>query len=123
LPKPIRFRIADTVDKGIANTSAISAAVMRSRRRSSTTRTRSAGVLLGMRRGRELRSSRPVRPSERKRASHFAAVRSLMPAACAAAAIVQPSSSTRSTISRRECRQVRALPWSFIWDLLWSWGH
>jgi hypothetical protein len=41
---------------------------------------------------------------------HFAAVRSLTPAASAAAATVQRCSSTRSTIKSRECRQVLALP-------------
>jgi hypothetical protein len=59
--------------------------------------------------GRDERSSRPSSPSARQRAHHFAAVRSLTPAAAAARRNVQPHS-TRSTSSRRLRGQVLALP-------------
>jgi hypothetical protein len=61
----IRFSTAETVESGIRSTSAISAAVIRSRRKSSITRTRSAGVREGIRWGAEERSLRPSRPSLR----------------------------------------------------------
>jgi len=49
LPRPIRFKTAETVDSGIRKISAISAAVIRSLRSSSIARTRSAGVRRGTR--------------------------------------------------------------------------
>jgi hypothetical protein len=65
LPRPIRFKIAETVESGMRSTSAISAAVIRSRRSTSIARTRSADVRRGIRLGAEERSRRPFRPSSR----------------------------------------------------------
>jgi hypothetical protein len=121
LPRPARLKTAETVDSGIASVSAISAPVMRSLRKATTAPTRSGAVIRGIRVGRGERSRNPASPSARYRASHFAAVRSLTPAACAAAATRQPAV-TRSQSKRRECGQVLALPCNFSWARLWSWG-
>jgi hypothetical protein len=59
----------DTVEIGIESNSAISAAVMRSRRSDSIACTRSTGVFRGIRLGAEQRSSSPASPSSRKRRS------------------------------------------------------
>jgi hypothetical protein len=91
------------------STSAISAAVIRRRRSASITFTRSAGNCVGLLLGAELRSARPATPSARQRALHLAAVRSLTPAASAAAVSDQLSSSMRLTSRRRLFGQVRAL--------------
>jgi hypothetical protein len=45
-PRPLRLSNAETVDSGIASVSAISAAVIRSRRSDTITATRSGGVRL-----------------------------------------------------------------------------
>jgi hypothetical protein len=68
-PSPIRLSQADTVDSAIESDSAISAAVIRSRRNAAIASTRSAGVLRGIRFGAEQRSLRPASPSSRKRRS------------------------------------------------------
>jgi hypothetical protein len=65
LASPIRFRIAETIESGVRRASAISAAVIRSRRSSSIARTRSAGVRRGIRLGGKERSRRPWHPSAR----------------------------------------------------------
>jgi hypothetical protein len=62
---PLRRNTADTVDSGIDNVSAISAAVIRSRRRASTAATRSVAVRLATRRGADERSNSPRSPSLR----------------------------------------------------------
>ena len=59
--------------------------------------------------GAEDRSRSPGAPSARKRASHFHAVRSLIPADSAACRTVQPSLSIRSTNNRRPIGLSRAL--------------
>ncbi|HEX9381188.1 MAG TPA: hypothetical protein VF891_06790 [Gaiellaceae bacterium] len=64
-PSPIRRKTAETVESGIRKISAISAAVIRSRRSNSITRTRSGGVRRATRRGAEERSTRPALPSLR----------------------------------------------------------
>jgi len=61
---PKRVRIPDTVDNAISNTSAISAAVKRSRRKATIASTRPAAVRLATRRGADQRSHRPS-PSSR----------------------------------------------------------
>src|SRR5665811_316492 len=98
--------------------SAISAAVIRNRRRASIASSRSAGRRVGRLLGAELRSRRPASPPDLQRLSHFLADRSLIPAASAAGISAQPSSSTRLTSRRRLFGQVRALAWSFIRVLL-----
>jgi hypothetical protein len=57
-------------------------------------------------RGTIAQTSSPLGPI----AGHLNAVRSLTPAASAAAATVHPCSHTRWAINKRECTQVRALP-------------
>ncbi len=108
-PRPTRFRINDTVESAIPSISAISAAVIRRRRRCTIASTRSGGVRRRCRRGREERSTSPSAPSSRQRARHFAAVRTLTPAAAAAADTRQPASS-RSTNNCRLRGQDLALP-------------
>jgi hypothetical protein len=73
-----------------------------------------AASLLATRCGAELRSCRPATPSLPKRASHLRTVRVLTSNAAAAAATVQPSSSTRRTITARPKGVVRAFLWAFI---------
>jgi len=114
LPNPIRASHRETVESAMPNTSAISAAVIRNRRSASIASRRSAGRRDGTRLGAELRSSSPVSPSARQRASHLRALRSLMPAASAATISDQFSSSMRLTSSLRLFGQVRALAWIFI---------
>jgi len=106
LPSPIRFSHSETVESGSSSTSAISAAVIRSRRSASIASTRCSGNREGLRLGREQRSSSRSSPSL-NRFSHFAAVRVLQPAASAARANDQPSSSTRRQINARLLGQVR----------------
>jgi hypothetical protein len=113
LPSPTRRSTADTVESAIDSTSAISAAVIRSRRSLTIASTRRREVRCGIRSGADERSTRPASPSARQRASHLAAVRSLTPAASAASASDHPAC-TRSTINRRLFGQVLALACSFI---------
>ena len=87
--------------------SAISAAVIRSRRRRSIASTLWAGVLEGTRLGAEERSA--IDSPRRRRATHLATVLLLTPAASAARAWLQPSSITRLASSSREFGQVVAL--------------
>jgi hypothetical protein len=67
-------------------------------------------VRCGTRFGADDRSTKPASPSARHLASHFAAVRSLTPAAKAASASDHPAA-TRSTISRR--LRAPQVPWRF----------
>src|SRR5439155_6029435 len=76
--------------------------------------TRASPVRNGTEAGAEQRSNRPCSPSSRYRRLHFETVRTLTPAASAAAASVQPSHSTRSTARRRLWGQVLALACNFI---------
>jgi hypothetical protein len=96
------------------STSAISAAVIRSRRRASIASRRPAGRREGACLGAELRSNSPASPSARQRLNHLRADRSLVVAASAAAISDQFSSSIRLTSNPRLFGQVRALAWSFI---------
>jgi hypothetical protein len=57
LPSPIRFSHNETVESGSPSTSAISDAVIRSRRSASIARTHWRGSCVGERRGRDERSS------------------------------------------------------------------
>jgi hypothetical protein len=83
--------------------------VMRdSHRRRTAISSQGAGSLLATRWGAELRFCRPAWPSLRKRASHLRTVRTLTSKASAAAATLQPSSSTRRTITARPKGVVRA---------------
>ena len=100
--------------------SAISAAVIRNLRSATIASTRSAGVRCGTRFGADERSTSPASPSERHLASHFAAVRSLTPAAAAASASDHPAP-TRSTNNRRLFGQVLALACNFIRCPPWDW--
>jgi hypothetical protein len=63
VPSPIRVRIPDTVESGIPNSSAISAAVIRNRRNAAIARTRPSALRSGCRRGVDGRSSSPASPS------------------------------------------------------------
>jgi hypothetical protein len=110
LPSPLRVRIPDTVESGIESVSAISAALIRSRRRAAITARRRSSVRAGTERGAEERSSSPGSPCSRQQRSHLETVRTLTPTASAVCASVHPSSSTRRTIRRRLCGQVLALP-------------
>jgi hypothetical protein len=110
LPSPTRFSQADTVESASPSTSAICAAVMRSLRRLAIASTVGAGSWPGERRGRDERSSRPASPSARQRRSQRQTVRSVTPAASAAAVTDQPCSRTRATSSLRLFGQLRALP-------------
>jgi hypothetical protein len=65
LPSPIRVKLPDTVEAGIANLSAISAPVIRNRRREAITATRAWSVRNGTEAGAEQRSARPCSPSSR----------------------------------------------------------
>jgi hypothetical protein len=65
------------------------------------TSTSSSGVRCGIDIGADERSNSPASPSARYRLIHFEQVRSLTPAASAAAASDHPCSSTRSTIVSR----------------------
>jgi hypothetical protein len=112
-PSPMRRNHKDTVESGIASTSEISAAVMRSRRSASIISTRRGDKRAGLRRGRQQRSSSSRSPA-RYRATHFEAVPTLQPAASAAHCSVHASSSTRRHNRRRLLGQVRWLAWSFI---------
>ena len=67
---PDQRRIADTVERGIDNTSAISGPLIRNRRRAAIAWTRSSPVLRGIDRGAAGRSSRPASPSRRYRAKY-----------------------------------------------------
>jgi hypothetical protein len=96
LPSPTRFRTAETVESAIFKAIAICAAVILSRRSRMISRTRSGGVLCGIRFGAEERSRRPSVPSARQRAIQRRAVRSVIPAASAASTTDQPAS-MRST--------------------------
>ena len=97
---------SETVDNGSSRISAISAAVIRSRRSDSIACTRRRGKREGLRRGRDDRSSNKRSPS-RNRRTHFAAVRPLQPAASAACCSGHPSTSTRRQINKRLLGQVR----------------
>jgi hypothetical protein len=119
-PSPTRFSQADTVESASPSTSAICAAVMRNLRRLVIASTVAAESWPGQRRGRDERSRRPGSPSSRQRRSQRQTVRSVTPAASAAAATDQPRSRTLSTSSLLLFGQVRALTWSCIrcppWD-------
>jgi hypothetical protein len=65
LPIACRLSTTDTVESAIANVSAISAAVIRNRRKATIAATRSSGVRLATRRGADDRSSNPRSPSSR----------------------------------------------------------
>jgi hypothetical protein len=65
LPIPIRVRIPDTVDSGMASVSAISGPVKRSRRNAAMTCTRRSLVRLATVAGVEGRSNSPSSPSRR----------------------------------------------------------
>src|SRR5205085_2024453 len=82
---------------------------------------RCSSVRLATRLGAEERSSNPAGPSARARATHFAQVRSLTPAASAASVIDRPCASTIATISRRRIRLRRALACNFIRCPPWDW--
>src|ERR687887_1342992 len=125
-PSPSRVRIPDTVDNGIASVSAISAAVIRSRRSFTITSTRSAAVRFATRRGADERSSKRRSPA-RYRPIHLRAQRTLTPAASAAAVTVHPSRTTRRASCRLPvqlraalaCRSIRVaslglLPWTAL---------
>jgi hypothetical protein len=122
-PSPIRVKIPETVETGIPSVSAISAPVIRSRRSPAIIATRASSVRAGTEAGAEQRSNRPCPPSTLRRRSHFETVRTLTPAASAAAAIVHPSRSTRSTARRRLCGQVPALACNFIRNTLLGAGR
>jgi hypothetical protein len=83
-PSPIRSSTAETVEIGIASSSPISAAVIRTRRSAAIAATYSSLVRPGTRCGAEERSSSPAAPSRRYLATHFDAVRVLIPTASAA---------------------------------------
>jgi hypothetical protein len=114
LPSPIRVKIPETVEAGIPSVSAISAPVILKRRNDAITATRDSPVRSGTDAGAEQRSSRPSSPSSRYRRRHFETVRTLTPAASAAAVSVHPFRATRSTARRRLCGQVLALACNFI---------
>ena len=101
MPSPIRASTAETVESGIPNTIAISAPVIRKRRSAAIACTRSSAVRCGTDRGTEERSSSPACPSARYRRTHLPHVRSLTPAAAAAAVSDHPLSTTRRTIVNR----------------------
>jgi hypothetical protein len=67
-PIPARVSTTETVESGIRSVSAISAAVIRNRRKAMIVATRSVGVRLAIRLGAEERSKSPCSPSARKRA-------------------------------------------------------
>ena len=94
------------------STSAISAAVIRRRRRRSIASILSAGVFEGTCLGAEERSA--IDSPRRRRATHLATVRLLTPAASAARAWLHPCSITRLESSSREFGQVVALASRFI---------
>jgi hypothetical protein len=73
-----------------------------------------------MRFGADDRSTKPASPSARQRASHFAALRPLTPAAAAASASDHPAA-TRLTSNRRLFGQVLALACDFIRCPPWDW--
>jgi hypothetical protein len=73
-----------------------------------------AASLLATSLGRQGRSCSPGRPSAWQRASHLRTVRVLTSNAAATAATLQPSSSTRRTITARPKGVVRAFLWLFI---------
>jgi hypothetical protein len=100
----------ETVESAIPSSSAISAAVKRSRRMATISRTRSSDVRFASPRGREERSSKPGGPSSRYLPTHLRAQRTLTPAAAAAAVSVHPSTTTRSARRRRPVQLSAALP-------------
>jgi len=65
LPSPIRVKIPETVETGIASVSAISAPVIRNRRNEAMTATRASSVRNGTDESVEQRSTRPCSPSPR----------------------------------------------------------
>jgi len=65
LPSPIRVRIPDTVESGIESASAISAAVIRSRRKAAIAPIRCSSVRDGTDRGADERSNSACSPSSR----------------------------------------------------------
>lgn len=77
--------MSDTVDTAILRQWAISAPVIRRRLHEAIASTRRSQLRLATREGADERSNSPARPSPRQRATHLAAVRSLTPAASAAA--------------------------------------
>jgi len=85
-----------TVERGIPSAVLISHAVARVRRNRTIVVSSTRLVRVGLRRGRDERSS-----SSLARPNHFATVRTLTPAAAAARRCVHPSLRTRSTSSRR----------------------
>jgi hypothetical protein len=97
----MRLSTAETVDSAIPRHSAISAPVIRSRRRHSMTSTRSAGVRCGIDRGADERSRSPASPSARYRTTHLEQVGWLTSAASAAFVSDHPCSTTRQTIRSR----------------------
>jgi hypothetical protein len=97
----LRRNTTETVESGIARVSAISAAVIRSWRNATITATRSGWVRFATRRGAEERSTRPASPASLYLPTHFLAQRTLTPNASAAAATVEPSSTTLSASCRR----------------------
>ena len=120
MPSPTRRSTADTVESAIDNSSAISAADIRSLRNATIASTRSEGVRWGTRFGADERSSSPASPSARHLASHFETVRSLTPAAAAASASDHPDS-ILATIRRRLFGQVLALACNCIRCPPWDW--
>src|SRR4051794_6185590 len=114
----IELKIPDTVDNAIPSTSAISGPVIRNRRSAAMHAIRVSSVLLATALGAEERSTKPSSPSARHRASHFLAVRTLIPAAFAASRISQPSVSRRLMSNRRPFGLSLALACNFIRCLL-----
>src|SRR5205823_13060758 len=115
---PTRVKIPDTVESAIPSVSAISAAVKRSRRSFTIASTRSGRVRFATLRGADERSHNPAGPSSLKRLIHFRAQRTLTPEAAAAAATVQPSTTTSSHSRFRPVQLRAALACRFIRDLL-----
>jgi hypothetical protein len=89
--RPTRWSTRVTVDRGIRSTRLICHAVARVRRTATITASVVGLVRRGWRCGRDERSAR----LEVARRNHLATVRTLTPAAAAAAAWVQPSRRTR----------------------------
>ena len=119
LARPIRFSHSETVESARPSTSAISAAVIRTRRSLSIASTRRCGSRVGLRRGREERSCRATRPRDSARPTCGRSARSRR----------RPRPPPRATSPARahagdQARlfgQVRALPWSFIRCPPWDW--
>jgi len=64
-PSPIRVKIPDTVEAGIASVSAISTPVIRNRRNAAISAIRCSQVRSGTSEGTEQRSNNPCSPSSR----------------------------------------------------------